>query len=252
MHRLRAAIRRGDDVIAARFFDGSDEDAFLLAVKLNGAHGLPLTLAERSSAAARIVDFHPEWSDRRIAEVVGLAANTVGTIRVRSTAQSAQLNTSVGRDGRVRPHHGAPGRQLAGELMREHPTASLREIAKAAGIALATASDVRARMDRGEPPVTPGQRSARRRNMPPIAVVSTDTVPAQVSSDLLHNLARDPSLRLTDAGKTLLRSSGICTIDAEQRARMIQAIPAHLHENVISLAQACASAWQDLADRLAK
>ena len=43
MHRLRAAQLRGEKQIAVRFFEGSDDLAFVLAVHANTAHGLPLT-----------------------------------------------------------------------------------------------------------------------------------------------------------------------------------------------------------------
>jgi hypothetical protein len=67
VHRLRAARLRGQPRIAVRFFDGNDNDAFVLAVRTNVAHGLPLSLADRKAAAAQIVASHPHWSDRMIA-----------------------------------------------------------------------------------------------------------------------------------------------------------------------------------------
>src|SRR5579859_6633506 len=53
MHRVRAAVHNGKEQIEAEFFDGSVEAAFVRAVELNTAHGLPLTLAERKLATAR-------------------------------------------------------------------------------------------------------------------------------------------------------------------------------------------------------
>src|SRR5947207_6223921 len=50
-HRLGAALLRGDDTIEARLFDGSEHEAFLLAVKENITHGLPLSLPDRMAAA---------------------------------------------------------------------------------------------------------------------------------------------------------------------------------------------------------
>lgn len=49
----------------------------LVAVQANVAYGLPLTLADRTAAPARIVRAHAEWSDRMIAGFVGLAPKTV-------------------------------------------------------------------------------------------------------------------------------------------------------------------------------
>lgn len=71
VHRLRATGLRGEDTIAATFFDGSDAEAFALAVHLNVTHGLPLTLSERKAAAQKIVEQHPHWSDRSIGLIAG-------------------------------------------------------------------------------------------------------------------------------------------------------------------------------------
>ncbi|HEX9335644.1 MAG TPA: streptomycin biosynthesis protein, partial [Pseudonocardiaceae bacterium] len=152
-HRVRAAILRGQTRIAAQFFDGPMDAAFVLAVRGNIAHGLPLSPADRRAAAERIVRSHPRWSDRAIAAATGLSDKTVRAIRRRSTSETPQLNTRVGRDGRVRPLNAANGRRLAAELIAERPDAGLREIASAAGISLATAHDVRIRLQRGEDPV---------------------------------------------------------------------------------------------------
>jgi ParB/Sulfiredoxin domain len=81
MHRVRAAMRRGDSRIRARFFEGAQRDAFVLSVRLNIAHGLPLTLADRKAAAVRVISLCPLWSDRRVAATVGLSDKTVASIR---------------------------------------------------------------------------------------------------------------------------------------------------------------------------
>jgi hypothetical protein len=44
------------------------------------AHGLPLTLADRLAAAARIVTACPYWSDRAVAAVAGLSPKTVTAV----------------------------------------------------------------------------------------------------------------------------------------------------------------------------
>lgn len=251
-HRLRAAILRGDDLIEVKFFDGTDADAFVVAVEMNGEHGLPLSLADRTAAAARIVDSHPLWSDRRIAKVVSLAGSTVGAIRRRSTAQNEQLNTNVGSDGRVRPRNGGGGRQLAGDLIKRNPDSSMRAIAKAAGVSPATASDVRARLDRGEPPVTPRQRLAMQQEKTSYSATSQNRALSVVSPDIVSSLTKDPSLRFSDAGKILLRALGNCAVNPEQWARIVEAVPTHHQETVVRLARLCASMWQDFADRLAE
>ncbi|MEV8057732.1 ParB/RepB/Spo0J family partition protein [Streptomyces antimycoticus] len=158
MHRLRAAEIRGSEVMEVVFFDGDDESAFLRAVRENTAHGLRLSLADRTTAAARILYSRPHWSDRRIASVVGLSPTTVGAIRRRSTVQNEQSNARTGRDGRIRPLDNGPGRLIASKLLSEKPNASVREVARTAGISLSTAYDVYKRVRTGSSPLTPRQR----------------------------------------------------------------------------------------------
>jgi hypothetical protein len=115
MHRLAAAKLRGEERIAVRFFEGTVGEAFVRAVELNAAHGLPLTQAERVAAAERIIVASPEWSDRRIAAVSGIGRTRVATIRKGSTGRDGQSNTRVGRDGRIRPVNAVKGRESAGD-----------------------------------------------------------------------------------------------------------------------------------------
>ncbi|MGP4002856.1 hypothetical protein [Streptomyces sp. 8N706] len=72
MHRLLAAVVRGQETIDVEFFDGSAEDAFLRAVQGNLAHVLPLLLSDRRAAASRIIVSHPQMSDRAIARASAL------------------------------------------------------------------------------------------------------------------------------------------------------------------------------------
>jgi hypothetical protein len=41
-------------------------------MKLNAAHGLPLSLADRKAAARRILGSYSDWSDRSIAAIAGI------------------------------------------------------------------------------------------------------------------------------------------------------------------------------------
>ncbi|MCX2952808.1 ParB/RepB/Spo0J family partition protein [Lentzea sp. NEAU-D7] len=103
MHRVQAALARGEDTIEVVFFDGDEAAAFVLAVELNGGHGLPLTLADRRTAAARIVQAYPEWSDRRIAAAAGISPKTAGAVRAQlSSEEIPQMRERLGLDGRVR------------------------------------------------------------------------------------------------------------------------------------------------------
>lgn len=83
-HRVEAALLNGKEEIEAEFFDGSADEAFVKAVELNIAHGLPLTLTERKLAAARIMASCPDLSDRAIASIIKRPSVT-GRERQRTT-----------------------------------------------------------------------------------------------------------------------------------------------------------------------
>jgi ParB-like nuclease domain len=119
LHRVKAALCRGADTIEARFFDGDEGEAFVLAVASNIAHGLPLSLADRKAAAARIIVLYPEWSDRRVAATAGLSDKTVGTMRRRLGAEIPQSTVRVGRDNRARAVRPDAGRVIP-ERRTEH------------------------------------------------------------------------------------------------------------------------------------
>ncbi|MEV0401520.1 ParB N-terminal domain-containing protein [Actinoallomurus sp. NPDC050550] len=265
MHRLRAAMLRGDTEIEAVFFDGSAAEAFARAVELNVAHGLPLTLADRRAAAARILAAEPQASDRRIAARTGLSARTVASVR-RSTPQIPQTNARVGTDGRARPVSGAGGRQLAAQIISARPEASLREVARAAGISLSTAHDVRKRLLQGRDPVP---RGATTRSAAPPAPTARpddpirpgaaprpagaartnadarsgpDAGPAQ-AREVLVRLMKDPALRHTDSGRELLRVLNAQTLTEDDWTGLVAAVPSHCREAVAGLARETATAW---------
>uniref|UniRef100_A0AAU2V5U1 ParB N-terminal domain-containing protein n=1 Tax=Streptomyces sp. NBC_00003 TaxID=2903608 RepID=A0AAU2V5U1_9ACTN len=254
MHRLRGAELRGEKEVEVMFFDGEPEDAFALAVKLNVAHGLPLTLADRTAAATRIVTARPQWSDRRIAATTGLAASTIAAIRRRSTTQHEQSNTRLGRDGRIRPLHAAEGRRRASEIIAAHPEASLREIAQRAGIATATAKDVRDRIRLGQDPVAPRPRTpstaAQSTTDRAAAGRATTRTSAAAISLMLPNMGKDPSLR-TEAGRTLLHLLSLHAIGDEAKwSRLAQSVPVHRAGMLAQAARRCAEHWLRLAHEL--
>ncbi|MBB4926190.1 helix-turn-helix domain-containing protein [Kitasatospora kifunensis] len=269
MHRLLAAVTKGQQTIEVEFFEGSSEDAFLTAVEANVRHGLPLSHADRRAAAERIVTSHPHLSDRAIARTAGLGAKAVAAIRRRVTEDGAQLQARVGRDGKVRPLNSVEGRLRAAELIAERPDASLREVARLAGISPATVSDVRRRLESGELPtaaqqaeqqaeqqierqvdgqvdrevVVPvhrgGRRSARRMRLVP----SDPTV-------VLEKLVRDPSLRHKEEGRQLLRLLQQNAIRTREWSELTAAVPAHCGALVVDLARQCAETWMEFAQEL--
>ena len=252
MHRLRAAIHRKQHDIDVLFFDGDDKEAFVLAVKANVAHGLPLSLADRTAAATRIIHTHPQWSDRMIAKVTGLSPKTVAAIRVRcSTADTLQSNSRVGHDGRTRPVNSAEARRIASEFIAANPDATLREIAKAAGISPATARNVRIRMRQTDDTTVLSRRRSEkgpRNDKGPRNSVSR-CPPAKSAKDILLSLKNDPALRFTDTGRALLRLLNANTINPEGWLHLIDNVPAHCASMVADLARECAEAWRYVAQQ---
>ncbi|WP_407566432.1 ParB/RepB/Spo0J family partition protein [Streptomyces sp. 184] len=260
LHRLRAAELRGQDTIAVRFFDGTEADAFVLAVESNIAHGLPLTMADRKRAASRIILSHPQWSDRMIASVTGIAPATVAAIRRRESADTAATGHRVGQDGRVRPLNGSEGRRIASRLINENPSLSLRQVARAAGISPETVRDVRNRMRRGEGPLpVPRQRStAHIESRPKVVAVSAGVagtaaavrIPVDDRGSAVNRLKADPALRLSETGRTLLRLLNIHTLSGDEWEEIIGNVPAHCRGVVAQLARECAGIWKDIAMRM--
>jgi transposase-like protein len=265
MHRLMAASMQGRETIEVLFFEGSEADVFLRAVQENIAHGLPLSQADRRAAAERIIASHPHLSDRAIGHSVGLAAKTVAAIRKRAGDGVPQSGVRVGRDGRVRPLNSGEGRRRAAELLAQQPGASLRDVARAAGISAATVLDVRKRLERGEPAVPLRHRangstvrgprpSADGEQSQPSAIRfgpsagwspgTTDPVAA------VEKLLRDPSLRSTERGKRMLRLLHVNAVAEEQLPDVVAGVPPHCVLIVVQLARQYAKMWQDFAREL--
>jgi hypothetical protein len=114
MHRVRAAMLNGRSEIEARLLDCDENVAFVLAVKANVTHGLPLSQADRAAAAERIILDNPQWSDRAVAAAAGLSDKTVSRIRASSSAERPQSEQPA-RPGRPAPPAG-----------RRHPAAAGR------------------------------------------------------------------------------------------------------------------------------
>ncbi len=143
-HLVLAARLRGDSSIRVQLFHGNNEEAFILAVRSNSAHGKPLSVPERLTAASHILECRPGLSDRKIASICGLSPRTVADRRkltpkaagVRETGGTRRLSSQV-------------TREKAAELMRAFPGESNRKIAREVGLSEATVRDVRRQMERG-------------------------------------------------------------------------------------------------------
>jgi hypothetical protein len=253
-HRLNAARLRGDKMIEARMFDGSEHEAFVLGVKANITHGLPLSIPDRTTAAERIIASHPYWSDRTIATVTGLGARAIASIRRRLEAENGiekKVTARIGRDGRVRPLDNTEGRLKAVNFIKDRPDASLREIAKNAGVSPSTARDVRNRIERGEDPLLTARQSTERRGTTFGPKTNGDPLQRDLDS-LLHGLKNDPSLRFSDAGRALLRWVFTRAIQKNEWDDLVDAVPPHCAYVLANVAQHCAQEWQDFAERLEK
>jgi ParB-like chromosome segregation protein Spo0J len=255
MHRLLAACLRGQETIDAELFDGTAEEAFLRAVEANVTHGLPLSQKDRRAAAARIIATHPQMSDRAIARASGLGAKSVAAIRRASTGEADQLTVRVGQDGRIRPLSSAEGRRKAAELITENPEASLREVARRAGISPATVADVRRRLQAGQQPVVPAADgvppSAPEQAARPRAVRTVHLVPRDPVA-LMEKLVRDPSLRHKEGGRHLLRLLQQSALGNQEWTQLAAAVPLHCRGLVVGLARQYAETWMEFAQELAE
>ncbi|MFD1939812.1 ParB/RepB/Spo0J family partition protein [Nonomuraea mangrovi] len=255
MHRLKAAVLRGDETIRVIFHDCNDADAFVMSVKANIQHGLPLSLSDRRAAAARIVMLYPRWSDRAIAEVAGLSAKTVGAIRRDSPAALTEVRERVGRDGRVRPLNTVDGRRYASELITLYPESSSREIARKAGISPSTVRDVRDRLRRGENPVPERRRPGNPNEQLTPECKLQERIKSLQSFDcrdeILQKLSKDPTVRMTDKGRAMLRwLSSQCQQVEKGREFLADNVPDHCSSLIADLACSFANSWLSIAGEM--
>lgn len=239
MHRLRAAQLRGADQIEVRYFDGDEASSFVLAVQQNVTHGLPLTLADRKAAADRIIGLYPRWSDRYIASVTGLSGPTVATRRRRLTGNNLQPDTRIGLDGRVRPVNSAQRRQTATQLLGDNPGASLREVARRAGLSPETVRQLRS-----QSALANGTAGSRPWATAPRARADE---PSQVGSMALQALRADPAFRSREDGRALLRLLTESQIVHTSLSEFIEKAPVHCLGRLVEAARACARDWEAFA-----
>ena len=253
LHRVRAARLRGEAAIRARWFDGDDASAFVLAVRLNVRHGLPLSLADRKAAGTRILYEQADWSNRAIASAVGLSPKTIAALRETVGRPGGQAR--IGRDGRVRPVSTAAGRERAKEMLLREPSSSLRAVSAVAGVSTGTVRDVRDQLHRESGGGIPRQRRtppARNAEAPRAQTMPSEQVALDRSTALLRSLRTDPSLRFNQSGRLLLSILAVAAIDPQAQDGLVLDLPDHCLDFVAELAQASVQAWQDLAVRLSR
>jgi ParB-like chromosome segregation protein Spo0J len=276
LHRFHAAQRLGRGDIEAELFDGTEAEAFALSVHLNVRHGLPLAHDERNAAAVRILAMQPNWSDRFVAGIAGLSHRTIANLRQCSTGPDVQLNGRLGRDGKVRPLDPANRRLRAAGFLTENPHLSLRELAQAAQISLATARDVRLRVRDGLDPVPDRMRrrsqaqgpddempSAGQRRQPEASVFAPVPTrqghgtrpPSPHAGDqsaafdpILQRLKKDPAIRFSESGRALIRHLVAAQFAVAHCGELLSVVPAHSLRTVAQIAQNNAAAWRRLAE----
>jgi ParB-like chromosome segregation protein Spo0J len=263
MHRIEAAKLRGEKIISARIVVCSDEEAYVLAVKTNTLHGLPLSRADRISGAKRILAWHRDWSDRAVAAATGLSAKTIAGLRYRSADDVQDITKRLGRDGKRHPVTALEGRKRAVEYLTARPDASLREVAREADVSLGTVHDVRSRLRRGLDPVAVGRRepldqdpapspaplrpapdnttnlfSRRRTNLPPSWTV------------IAPKLANDPCIKYTQSGRAFLRWMAMHVTHPGEWKEFSETVPAHWAEDMSQIAESVSESWREFAVHL--
>jgi len=241
VHRLRAAQLRGGSLITARFLDCDELDAFVFALLANTERGgLPLTRADRRSAAEHILSHRPLWSDRRITAATGVATRTVAELRARL---GGRTEARVGKDGRTRPTDGARRRERVRALLLDQPYLSLREAARAVGVSPETVRAVRAGLhadtaQTGAPRViTDVERAGTR-----AAAQQRDC------ATLFEWLRNDPALRSSQRGRVLLR---LLRLQLELRTSLTGItphVPSHCHDSLAAFARQNAVSWRAIAE----
>ncbi|HEX4865669.1 MAG TPA: hypothetical protein VFV02_16490 [Acidimicrobiales bacterium] len=186
-HRLAAARRLGHDTVQVVPFHGNEDQAFVEAVRRNIGHGLPLSIGDRTRAGEHMLGRHPDWSDRRIAEVCGLSPHTVAKLRGTTATSAAgtsaapvasrqskavvpsggteraprpaeprrddrivDIESRLGRDGKARPAQLGLLRERVLEALRANPGGSLRQIASVAKVSPETVRRIRKEVDQPE------------------------------------------------------------------------------------------------------
>jgi ParB-like chromosome segregation protein Spo0J len=264
MHRFAAAKLRGEKTIRTRLINCTDEDAFILAVKSNTLHGLPLSRTDRIFGAKRILTWHPDWSDRAVGMAAGLSAKTIAGLRRLSNDGVQQSGKRLGRDGKRRPVAGADGRRRAADYIAARPDASLRAIAREADVSLGTAQDVRARVQRGMDPITTGQQSSSAersadpgspadRQQSGNGAVPRDvrrTTSQQNWTEISAKLMNDPSLKYSEGGRAFIRWMTLHAENTREWREFTDAVPAHWLKDISLIADSIRQEWCEFAEQL--
>jgi ParB-like chromosome segregation protein Spo0J len=257
MHRVEAAKLRGEWAISARLVDCSDEEALVLAVKSNTLHGLPLTRADRISSAKRILAAHPDWSDRKVAEIAGLSGSSIASLRNSPVGDTQFHGKRLGRDGKHYPLAAAEGRRRAAEYIQAHPDASLRQIARETDVSVGTVHDVREKIRCGVD--LRAAESGRPEAQASVVSSPATSVRARASAGTIQQLtwltvsgklASDPALRYTEGGRAFLRWMAQHATRQDEWREFVDAIPERWLEEVCHTAATMSEEWRQFENQL--
>jgi hypothetical protein len=109
-HRHAAAVLLGRRTIPAEIRKGTMADALDFVAGVNLFHGLPLTRSERRRAVDIKLRLHHDWSDRRLAEELGVSRELVAKTR-RNLVDGGHVPNNPGRigsDGKTYSSAGLP------------------------------------------------------------------------------------------------------------------------------------------------
>ena len=127
-----------------------------------------------------------------------------------------------------------------GELLAEKPTASIRAIAKEAGVSPSTVHEVRQRLRTGQDVALKRQKVQRSLATPQPADVcplrgssgDSGSVGSVDIATILASLKGDPSLRFSDAGRSVLRWLERYRVGMTMSIKIAEMIPDHCATSV--------------------
>ncbi len=104
------------------------DGSILSGTASNQGHGLKRTNADKRSAVEVVLNLHPEWSDRRIAEFVGVGDDLVRTVRPDQVPESGTCEPAkrVGKDSKSYAVPPKPAPESAGTERKTPPQCRAR------------------------------------------------------------------------------------------------------------------------------
>lgn len=104
-HRYGGALVAGLTEVSCEVIDGTLADARWLCAAENRTHGIRRTTDDKRKAARLALEQHPEYTDRRIADHVGVDSHTVEGVRKKLEAGQTipALDRRIDRNGTSRP-----------------------------------------------------------------------------------------------------------------------------------------------------